>query len=469
MRVAVRKKLLTLCTLIAFSFLVLFNHHSFAQDETPIVRAQALFSQGKYDDAVKMLDGYIGEIQAKPEEKPTLAAAWYLLAKVYFEVGDDAKCDEALINVFNVHPGFDRDEANYGFKARVLKTKAQLAGKLPVAAETTPQPIAVQKNIDTKMPKAVTLPTMADTKTVEQPLKVEKKTIEQKPKIESQTIEMPKPGAVKVLKKKKFPWLVAILGVGVVIVLIVLLGKKKNDPTPTPTPTPTATYANGVLTVNSIRYELALIPAGEFQMGSSSVEANIDEKPVHIVLISKVFWMGRTEVTQGLWQAVMGSNPSSFKNGDTYPVETVSWDDCQSFITKLNQMVGGNAFRLPTEAEWEYACRAGTTGDRYGDLDAIAWYNSNSGNTTHIVGQKQANAWGLFDTLGNVWEWCQDWYGGYGAGYQTDPAGPGSGTSRVLRGGSWYNNAQYGRSSYRYGDDPGIRHSPVGFRLARTN
>ena len=105
-------------------------------------------------------------------------------------------------------------------------------------------------------------------------------------------------------------------------------------------------------------------------------------------------------------------------------------------------MVGGNAFRLPTEAEWEYACRAGTTGDRYGNIDVIAWYYSNSGSTTHPVGQKQANAWGLFDTLGNVWEWCQDWYGDYSAGYQTDPTGPGSGSYRVDRGGSWCDDAR---------------------------
>jgi formylglycine-generating enzyme required for sulfatase activity len=204
-------------------------------------------------------------------------------------------------------------------------------------------------------------------------------------------------------------------------------------------------------------------------MGSDSAEAYDDEKPVHTVRISKAFWLGKTEVTQGLWQAVMGSNPSYFKSGDNYPVEQVSWDDCQSFITKLNQMVGGNAFRLPTEGEWEYACRAGTTGDRYGNIDSIAWYSSNSGSTTRPVGQKQANGWGLYDTLGNVWEWCQDWYGGYSSSYQTDPTGPASGAGRVRRGGGWFYRAQLVRSAIRDLYDPGDYGYTLGFRLARTN
>jgi formylglycine-generating enzyme required for sulfatase activity len=204
-------------------------------------------------------------------------------------------------------------------------------------------------------------------------------------------------------------------------------------------------------------------------MGSKSSEANSDEKPVHTVRISKTFWLGKTEVTQALWQAVMGSNPANFPKGNTYPVERVSLADCQSFTTKLNQMLGGNAFRLPTEAEWEYSCRAGTSGDRYGDIDVIAWYYSNSGDSTHPVGQKQANAWGLFDTLGNVWEWCQDWYGGYGAEYQTDPTGPASGVARVIRGGGWNNNVQNIRGTSRYVYPPDARLSALGFRLARTN
>lgn len=428
MRIDSLKKLSTLGTLLAFSFLVLFSNYGLAQEETPLARAQALFSQGKYAEAVKVLDGYIGEIKAKPNQKPNLAAAYYLLAKVYFKVGDDAKCDEALLNVFSTRLGFDQDESNYGFKEWLSEAKAQLAGNLPA--------------------------------------KVDTKTVEQKPKVEPQAVEIAKQNAAAVVKKKKkFPLLLAILGVGVVAVLILLLGKKKNN---TPV-TPTGPYSNGVLTINGVRYEMASIPSGEFQMGSNSSEALYDEQPVHTVRISKAFWLGKTEVTQGLWQAVMGSNPSDNKSGDNYPVEEVSWDDCQAFITKLNQMVGGNAFRMPTEAEWEYACRAGTTGDRYGNnIDAIAWYRSNSGGTTHPVGQKQPNAFGLYDTLGNVWEWCQDWFDDYY--YQIspaiDPKGPGSGSYRVIRGGAWEDFSDIVRSAFRSYDFPGNRYCSFGFRLA---
>ena len=226
-----------------------------------------------------------------------------------------------------------------------------------------------------------------------------------------------------------------------------------------------ATFANGVLIVDGVRYELAWIPAGTFAMGSNSPEAYSDEQPVHTVRISREFRMGRTEVTQGLWQAVMGNNPSHFKNGDNYPVEQVSWGDCQTFIQKLNQVLGGNAFRLPTEAQWECACRAGTTADRYGNLDAIAWYDGNSGGSTHPVGQKQANAWGLNDTLGNVMEWCQDWYGPYTAGYQVDPSGPAYGNFRVYRGGSCGRASRLVRAATRSSVTADYRHSSLGFRL----
>jgi formylglycine-generating enzyme required for sulfatase activity len=146
------------------------------------------------------------------------------------------------------------------------------------------------------------------------------------------------------------------------------------------------TYSNGVLTANGIRCELAQIPAGQFQMGSDCPEAFPDEQPIHAVSITKPFWFSRTEVTQGLWQAVMGSNPAYFKKGDNYPVETITNNDCHRFIDKVNQMLGSNFFRLPTEAEWEYACRAGTTGERYGDIEAIAWLGGNAGSESHPVG-----------------------------------------------------------------------------------
>ncbi|MCJ7681374.1 MAG: formylglycine-generating enzyme family protein [Candidatus Aminicenantes bacterium] len=180
--------------------------------------------------------------------------------------------------------------------------------------------------------------------------------------------------------------------------------------------------------------EFVWVPAGEFQMGPNSNEAYNAEEPVHRVALDG-FWMGKYEVTQGLWKQLMSKNPALFKSRDNYPVEKVSWDDTQEFISRLNSRTG-QRFRLPTEAEWEYACRAGMTRDRYGNLYDIAWYDGNSGNKIHPIGQKKANALGLYDMLGNVFEWCQNWYGSYSSGDVRNPSGPSSGSFRVLRGGS---------------------------------
>jgi len=165
----------------------------------------------------------------------------------------------------------------------------------------------------------------------------------------------------------------------------------------------------------------------------------------------------------------MGKNPSNFNGNDNCPVESVSWHDTQEFITKLNQK-DDKIYRLPTEAEWEYACRAGTstiyyTGNSVDDLDRAGWYSGNSGNKTHPVGEKETNAWGLYDMHGNVWEWCQDWYGDYPSGSVTDPIGLPKGSFRVIRGGSWYSAAQSCRSASRPDFEPGIRLLILGFRL----
>ena len=218
--------------------------------------------------------------------------------------------------------------------------------------------------------------------------------------------------------------------------------------------------------------EFVRIPAGSFVMGSPEDEdGRFRPEQQHLVRISQDFWMGKYEVTQFEWHAVMGANPSRYKRcGPRCPVETVSWHDIQEFIRRLNERESGSgyAYRLPTEAEWEYAARAGTTGARYGELDEVAWYRQNSGGTTHPVGQKGANVWGLHDMLGNVREWTADWYGRYPSGAVTDPQGPDTGSSRVVRGGGWYGLARSVRSANRSNFSPGRRYSVLGCRLVRT-
>jgi sulfatase modifying factor 1 len=210
-------------------------------------------------------------------------------------------------------------------------------------------------------------------------------------------------------------------------------------------------------------------PPGKFLMGSpASEEGRFSDEAQHPVELTRGFWMGETPVTQALWQAVMGDNPSKFK-GPTRPVEMVSWEDCERFFAKANRGREGLGLRFPTEAEWEYACRAGTTGTRYGELDKVAWYDKNAGGETHPVGEKQANPWGLFDTLGNVWEWVQDWKADYPSGAVKDPQGPASGENRVVRGGSWFDEARFVRAAFRDGDAPAYRYFNLGLRAARSD
>lgn len=235
---------------------------------------------------------------------------------------------------------------------------------------------------------------------------------------------------------------------------------------PPPTPAPTT--------------NLVWIPPGTFTMGSPSTEVgrNGDEGPQTQVWISRGFWMGKYEVTQREYQQVMGSNPSRFQESDRLPVETVSWTEAVDYCARLTarerdagRLPAGYVYRLPTEAEWEYACRAGTAtrfsyGDdlTYGLLNGFAWSNVNSRGKTHTVGEKSPNRWGLFDMHGNVWEWCADWYDGYPGGALTDPKGPGSGSHHVFRGGSWVNEARASRSAFR---DAGVlsrRDDHIGFR-----
>ena len=230
---------------------------------------------------------------------------------------------------------------------------------------------------------------------------------------------------------------------------------------------------------NTLGAEFVWIPAGKFIMGSPADEAlRAPDEVQHEVTISAGYWMGKHEVTQREWVALMGSNPSAPNlpyDGcvPECPVELVSWDDVQAFIRKLNERESGRGYvyRLPTEAEWEYAARAGTTGARYGELDAIAWYAGNSGGKLSVPGWKRANAWGLYDMLGNVGEWTADWYGAYRTynGFASaDPTGPRKGSLRVYRGGSYNEVGDDVRAAGRRSGSPRTRDAALGFRLVMS-
>lgn len=237
-------------------------------------------------------------------------------------------------------------------------------------------------------------------------------------------------------------------------------------------------------TVGGVTFKMKKVDGGTFTMGATSEQSNgytpySDETPTHLVTLSD-YRMGETEVTQALWYAVMGAKPTSSNSwsttyglGDNYPAYYVSWNDCQTFITKLNQLTG-QTFRLPTEAEWEFAARGGNksqgyifSGSNSNKIGDVAWNIENSSSTTHEVATKAPNELGLYDMSGNVWEWCQDWYGAYSSGSQTNPTGPSSGSDRVMRGGSWNGNAADCRVAYRNYYTPTSAYYGLGLRLAQ--
>ena len=233
---------------------------------------------------------------------------------------------------------------------------------------------------------------------------------------------------------------------------------------------------------NSIGMMLVPIPAGEFMMGSPESEVTRDDHETqHRVTLTKSFHLGRTEVTQGQWKAVMGTTPwkgkENVKEGGDYPATLVSWNDAVEFCSKLSEKEGVQ-YRLPTEAEWEFACRAETTtaysfGNDESQLGDYTWYVKNAEDVgqecAHIVGQKTPNPWGLYDMHGNVYEWCRDWYGEYPSGSVTDPVGPSSGRGRVNRGGCWLDDAWFCRSAYRFWSTPSYRDGSLGFRVLRSS
>ena len=267
-------------------------------------------------------------------------------------------------------------------------------------------------------------------------------------------------GAREEGRKKKSGWIWGIVLLAVFAAGILLWQNKQSQ-----------AALNQIIRVGDVEFEMVYVEGGTFTMGGTSEQgsdAESDERPVHSVTLSS-FHIGKYEVTQGLWREVMGSNPSYNPSGDDYPVEDVSWEDCQEFIGKLNARTG-LTFRLPTEAEWEYAARGGrkSRGYKYSGSNSIgdvAWYSGNSGNHMHPVGRKSPNELGLYDMSGNVWEWCYDWYGDYTAEAQRNPTGPVSGRTRVLRGGSFWSYARHCRVSSRINSYPGSRFDFNGLRL----
>ena len=252
-------------------------------------------------------------------------------------------------------------------------------------------------------------------------------------------------------------------------------GKKPNPPKKqySEEPRVSSSYTDdGIMfSIGNVRFEMVLVEGGTFTMGATAEQvsdADDDEKPTHQVTLPS-YYIGKTEVTQALWQAVMGSNPSNFK-GSNLPVEEVSWEDCQTFIRKLNALTGKN-FRLPTEAEWEFAARGGNNSRGYkysgsNTVDDVAWYRDNSSDKIHPVATKAPNELGIYDMSGNVWELCSDWFDSYSSSSQYNPTGLNRGSVLVHRGGSWINDAGYCRVSNRGFYHPARRSSGLGLRLA---
>ena len=248
---------------------------------------------------------------------------------------------------------------------------------------------------------------------------------------------------------------------------------------PQPTPKPRVVSYDKTFRVGGVEFVMKPVEGGTFTMGATSEQQDPydDENPTHQVTLSS-YYIGETEVTQALWTAVMGNTVEQIANangwktlgvGKDCPMYYISWNDCQEFISKLNSLTG-QKFRLPTEAEWEYAARGGKKSRGYqysgsNNLDDVAWYTSNSGINTHPVKTKQPNELGIYDMSGNVWEWCQDWKGSYSSSSQTNPKGPSTGSGRVGRGGSWYDSARDCRSAHRNVSTPGYRNNHLGLRL----
>ena len=298
--------------------------------------------------------------------------------------------------------------------------------------------------------------------------------VQEEEQAEARPQPQPKQSHTPVLEKIRKNWAglgvaLSVMVIVVIVAIVFMLNNNSQDISAETSVNAAWTNETKTFEANGVSFTMIPIEGGTFTMGATSemTEPEPDEEPTHQVTLSS-YYIGETEVTQALWQAVMGSNPSSFK-GDNLPVESVSWHDCQTFISRLNSLTG-KLFRLPTEAEWEFAARGGnqsrhTQYSGSSRIDDVAWYLGHSGGKTHPVKTKQPNELGLYDMSGNVWEWCQDWLGSYSSDAQTNPTGASSGYNRVIRGGCWSNSPSCCRSSSRYANAPKISGYYLGLRL----
>ena len=294
---------------------------------------------------------------------------------------------------------------------------------------------------------------------------------------ESPASESPNPELESDNKNRDTMWGAIVIIVAMLIILCwVLFVKNSNSNPSAETAADSVAVVEGIkaveeVEVNGVEFNMIYVEGSLFDMGATLEQGDdcfADERPTHQVTLSD-YYIGETEVTQELWVAVMGNNPSRFTGNSRNPVEEVSWYDCIEFIQELNRLTG-KRFRLPTEAEWEFAARGGSNSKGYkysgsNNIDDVAWYDGNSGGMTHEVATCAPNELGIYDMSGDVWEWCSDWYGDYSSSSQTDPTGHASGSSRVLRGGSWYYFAPGCRVSCRYSYSPDYQDYNFGFRL----
>ncbi|MEQ8702810.1 MAG: SUMF1/EgtB/PvdO family nonheme iron enzyme [Phaeodactylibacter sp.] len=425
---------------------------------------------------------YMSPEQIKDPKRVTRATDYYSLGVTFY-------------HLLTGEPPYDvTTESSYAIQTKIIQEELNMSsvpaawrGGLSACLKKEPQKRVLYERVE-DFPTENPPPGHSDETLIEKPeQEIPKvKTPRPKPKTPLETQKSPpKSAPQKPTSSNRTPLWLGIIFAAIVVGGGIWWGQNSDQPTEqepgkeemapiTIEEEPSKPPSNLPAPIQELERNMVEIKGGSFMMGCTAEQesdCSKREKPVHWVELSS-YRVGKYEVTQGQWEAVMGNNPSYFSGCSSCPVETVSWEDTQEFIRKLNQMTGGS-YRLPTEAEWEYAARGGNRSRGYkysgsNNLGSVGWYTDNSGSETHPVGQKSPNELGLYDMSGNVYEWCSDWYDSdyYSSTPGRNPKGPGTGANRVRRGGSWIYGARYCRASNRYDDSPDYRLNYLGFRLA---